>query len=166
MTPLTASMIVRQVSRNASGITRIAARASVASQSVANGVYGEFLQRRMASSMSAGEALAKLAAETPHKDVLHYDHKNVKFSLKQVNYHAESLAAGLVGGGLQPGDVVLSWLPLHFSEQVCLFFGDPQMIKISSSLLRDPKLCMEIVPFMFPFSPNFICVCLRESLTY
>jgi len=123
MTPLTASMIVRQVSRNASGITRIAARASVASQSVANGVSGEFLQRRMASSMSAGEALAKLAAETPHKDVLHYDHKNVKFSLKQVNYHAESLAAGLVGGGLQPGDVVLSWLPLHFSEQHVLQFA-------------------------------------------
>eukprot|EP00560_Eucampia_antarctica_P000825 CAMPEP_0197832680 /NCGR_PEP_ID=MMETSP1437-20131217/15570_1 /TAXON_ID=49252 ORGANISM="Eucampia antarctica, Strain CCMP1452" /NCGR_SAMPLE_ID=MMETSP1437 /ASSEMBLY_ACC=CAM_ASM_001096 /LENGTH=297 /DNA_ID=CAMNT_0043436169 /DNA_START=32 /DNA_END=925 /DNA_ORIENTATION=+ len=122
MTPK-ASMIVRQIVRNTSRITGVSTRAAVASHNGSSILGSSSSQRRMASSMSAGDALKKLAAETPHKDVLHYDHKNVKWSLKQVNYFAEALAAGLVDAGLQPGDKVLSWLPLHFSEQHVLQFA-------------------------------------------
>jgi len=122
MTP-NASMIARQISRNASRITGVTARAVIASQNGASNFTCSTVQNRMASSMSAGDALKRLASEFPHKDVLHYDHKNVKWSLKQVDYFAEALAAGLVDTGLQPGDKVLSWLPLHFSEQHVLQFA-------------------------------------------
>lgn len=68
--------------------------------------------------MTAGNALAALAQDNPHKDVLRYKHKNVKWSFKHVDEHSDSLAVGFLEQGLQPGDVVLSWLPTHFAETV------------------------------------------------
>jgi len=73
--------------------------------------------------VTAGDALSRLASENPHVDVIRYDHKNVKWTLKHVNFFADALACGLLGTGLQPGDVVLSWLPLHFAEQHILQFA-------------------------------------------
>jgi len=75
------------------------------------------------ATISAGNALARLAAEHPHMEVVRYEHKNVKWTLKHVNYYSDALACGMVDAGLQPGDVVLSWLPLHFAEQHILQFA-------------------------------------------
>eukprot|EP00558_Chaetoceros_sp_UNC1202_P008303 CAMPEP_0197232802 /NCGR_PEP_ID=MMETSP1429-20130617/1041_1 /TAXON_ID=49237 /ORGANISM="Chaetoceros sp., Strain UNC1202" /LENGTH=251 /DNA_ID=CAMNT_0042690937 /DNA_START=99 /DNA_END=854 /DNA_ORIENTATION=- len=72
---------------------------------------------------SAGAAIKSLAVESPHVDVIRYEHKNLKFTLKHVDYHAEAFANGLLESGLAPGDVVLSWLPLHFAEQHILQFA-------------------------------------------
>jgi hypothetical protein len=72
------------------------------------------------ATISAGDALARLASYHPHQEIIRYEHKNVKWTLKHVNYYSDALACGLLDAGLQPGDVVLSWLPLHFSEQVSL----------------------------------------------
>lgn len=70
------------------------------------------------ASLSGGQTIAQLAKEFPHMDAVRYEHKNQKFALKDVNHFAESLACGFIEQGFQPGDVVLSWLPEHFSEQV------------------------------------------------
>jgi hypothetical protein len=35
-----------------------------------------------------------------------------------VDYYSDAVAIGFLESGLQPGDVVLSWLPAHFSESV------------------------------------------------
>lgn len=77
----------------------------------------------MRSMSTAGAALSELASESPHVDVVRYEHKNLKLTLKGVDYNADSLAAGLLECGLIPGDVVLSWLPSHFSEQHILQFA-------------------------------------------
>lgn len=75
------------------------------------------------ATISAGEALARLATDHPHQEIIRYEHKNVKWTLKHVDYYSESLATGLVDAGLKPGDKVLSWLPLHFAEQHILQFA-------------------------------------------
>jgi non-ribosomal peptide synthetase component E (peptide arylation enzyme) len=74
------------------------------------------------ATMSAGSLLTQLATENPYKDVVRYEYKNRKWSLQHVDYYSEALAIGLLENGLQPGDVVLSWLPAHFSESVSTFF--------------------------------------------
>ena len=73
---------------------------------------------RFLSSASAGDTLRSLAIESPHVEAVRYEHKNVKWTMKHVDYHSDSLAIGLLENGLAPGDTVLSWLPLHFGEQV------------------------------------------------
>lgn len=73
---------------------------------------------RPMASLSGGQAIAQLAEELPFVDVVRYEHKNLKWTLHHVNQYAEALATGFLEQGLQPGDVVLSWLPLHFAEQV------------------------------------------------
>lgn len=75
------------------------------------------------ATISAGDALARLASDHPHQEIIRYEHKNVKWTLKHVNYYADALACGLVDSGLQPGDVVLSWLPMHLAEQHILQFA-------------------------------------------
>jgi acyl-CoA synthetase (AMP-forming)/AMP-acid ligase II len=70
------------------------------------------------ATISAGDALARLATDHPHMEIVRYEHKNVKWTLKHVNYYSDALACGFLDAGLQPGDVVLSWLPEHFAEQV------------------------------------------------
>jgi hypothetical protein len=71
-----------------------------------------------AFSANAGSVLRLLTKENPHVDVVRYEHKNRKWSLSHVDYYSDALAIGFVENGLQPGDVVLSYLPLHFSESV------------------------------------------------
>lgn len=78
------------------------------------------------STLSGGAMLSDMAKENPYKDVVRYEHKNRKWNLQHVDYYSDALAIGLLENGLQPGDVVLSWLPSHFSESVsfvyvCLF---------------------------------------------
>jgi hypothetical protein len=85
-------------------------------------IGGNTSSRGMAT-ISAGDALARLASDHPHQEIIRYEHKNVKWTLKHVNYYSEALACGLVDAGLQPGDVVLSWLPVHFAEQHILQFA-------------------------------------------
>ena len=74
--------------------------------------------RRGMATISAGDALARLASNHPHQEIIRYEHKNVKWTLKHVNYYSDALACGLLDAGLKPGDVMLSWLPLHVAEQV------------------------------------------------
>lgn len=73
---------------------------------------------RSMASLSAGAKLTEMAKENPYKDVVRYEHKNRKWNLQHVDFYSEALAIGLLENGLQPGDVVLSWLPAHFSESV------------------------------------------------
>lgn len=110
--------------------TRAASTASIGLRSLAplssssslpnNGTSTHVMSRRAMATISAGDALARLASDHPHQEIIRYEHKNVKWTLKHVNYYADALACGLVDSGLQPGDVVLSWLPMHFAEQVSL----------------------------------------------
>lgn len=67
--------------------------------------------------------LKQFAKENPYKDVVRYEHKNRKWSLQHVDFYSEALAIGLLENGLQPGDVVLSWLPSHLSESMVLQFA-------------------------------------------
>ena len=71
-----------------------------------------------AAAGTAASLLAKLTADLPYLDVVRYTHKQRVWSLQHVHYYSEALAIGLMENGLQPGDIVLSWLPDHFSEQV------------------------------------------------
>ena len=91
-------------------LTRLASRQALVMPSLA---------RR--SLATGGAALAKLRSATPHMDVVRYEFKNRTWSLNHVDYYSEALAIGFIDGGLVPGDVVLSWLPAHFSEQVSEF---------------------------------------------
>ena len=76
----------------------------------------------MMSTLSGGSSLSQIAKENPYKDVVRYEHKNRKWNLQHVDFYSEALAIGLLENGLQPGDVVLSWLPAHFSESVSKSF--------------------------------------------
>ena len=87
-----------------------------------NGVGNSSSTSRGMATMSAGDALARLASAHPHQEIIRYEHKNVKWTLKHVNYYSDALACGLVDAGLQPGDVMLSWLPKHIAEHVSCFF--------------------------------------------
>mmetsp|Transcript_21908 Transcript_21908/g.46214 ORF Transcript_21908/g.46214 Transcript_21908/m.46214 type:complete len:302 (-) Transcript_21908:281-1186(-) len=80
-----------------------------------------FATRHMSSS--GGSMLTDLAKENPYKDVVRYEFKNRKWNLQHVDFYSEALAIGLLENGLQPGDVVLSWLPSHFSESMVLQFA-------------------------------------------
>lgn len=77
-----------------------------------------FIASRGMASLSGGQTVAQLAEQFPHMDAVRYDHKNQKFAYKDVDHYSEALACGFVEQGFQPGDIVLSWLPAHFSEQV------------------------------------------------
>lgn len=73
---------------------------------------------RAFASASAGNMLGAITKENPHVDVVRYHHKNRKWSLNHVDYYSEALAIGFVENGLRPGDALLCYLPLHFSETV------------------------------------------------
>jgi len=75
------------------------------------------------ASISGGQAIANLADQLPFMDIVRYDHKNVKWTYKHVDHFADAIATGLLEQGFQPGDVILSWLPLHFAEQHILQFA-------------------------------------------
>ncbi len=91
------------------------------------------------STPSIGQALAKLAEERPEMDVVRYHHKNVKWSFKHVEFFSDCLATGFLDMGLAPGDVVLSWLPSHFSEQVSK--GTRNILSFILILLCQKSLC-------------------------
>lgn len=74
-------------------------------------------------SLSGGNLLSQLSKENPHMDVVRYEHKNRKWSYNHVEFYSEALALGLLDTGLVPGDVVLSWLPQHFSESMVIQFA-------------------------------------------
>jgi non-ribosomal peptide synthetase component E (peptide arylation enzyme) len=75
------------------------------------------LKKASAATAPGGAKLASMTAENPHVDVVKYAHKSRTWTLNHVDYFSKALAIGLTENGLQPGDVVLSWLPEHFSEQ-------------------------------------------------
>jgi hypothetical protein len=77
-------------------------------------------ENRTFASLAAGDALTLIADDNPHLEAIRYEYKNVKATYNKVNSWADMLATGLVEQGLIKGDVVLSWLPSHFVEQVCL----------------------------------------------
>lgn len=104
-------------------------RSITSTRSVIGG-FGSVLSRNSALvrsmstvPISAGTKLEQLALDSPYVDVLRYEHKNIKYNLKNLDYHSMSLAVGLLESGLAPGDAVLSWLPPHFSELHVLQFA-------------------------------------------
>jgi hypothetical protein len=62
--------------------------------------------------------LSGLCEDLPHMDVVKYAHKNRTWTVQHVHYYSEALAIGLLENGFRTGDVVLSYLPSHISEQV------------------------------------------------
>jgi len=95
----------------------------------------------MSTSSSGGSVLTKLAEENPYKDVVRYEFKNRKWNLQHVDFYSGALAVGLLENGLQPGDVVLSWLPAHFSESMVLQFACSKSGLVLYNL--DPALATE-----------------------
>jgi hypothetical protein len=65
-----------------------------------------------------GEILLNLTKENPYKDAVRFDWKNQKYTYEALNFNSMAIATGFLETGLQPGDVCLSWLPLHFAEHV------------------------------------------------
>jgi hypothetical protein len=65
-----------------------------------------------------GEILLNLTKENPYKDAVRFDWKNQKYTFEALNFNSMAIATGFLETGLQPGDVCLSWLPLHFAEHV------------------------------------------------
>lgn len=98
-----------------SGVSRGAPRLALASTTTRSSFAA--VQVR-AFSANAGSVLRLLTQENPHVDVVRYEHKNRKWSLSHVDYYSDALAIGFIENGLQPGDALLSYLPLHFSESV------------------------------------------------
>ena len=99
-------------SRSATLTTQRAAAAAAATSLQSN------VPARGFASASAGNVLSAMTKENPHVDVVRYEHKNRKWSLNHVDYYSEALAIGFLENGLKPGDALLCYLPLHFSETV------------------------------------------------
>ncbi|KAL7543081.1 hypothetical protein ACHAXR_012406 [Thalassiosira sp. AJA248-18] len=138
-----ASRSTQQQLRSASTLAVRSALASASSShyvptnsTMTRGVDGS----RGMATISAGDALARLASDHPHQEIVRYEHKNVKWTLQHVNYYSDALATGLVDAGLQPGDVVLSWLPMHFSEQHILEFACSKAGFVLYKLDPNPQL--------------------------
>lgn len=72
-------------------------------------------------SLAGGSFLKALVAENPYTDVVQYHHQNRTFTIQDVERNAEALAIGIAENGLIAGDVLLSYLPEHFNEQVRSF---------------------------------------------
>ena len=114
-------LALRSASKATQSVPTLGLRAAGATASLSNNVVhnqSSIHQIRGMATINAGEALARLATDHPHMEIVRYEHKNVKWTLKHVNYYSDALACGFLDAGLQPGDVVLSWLPGHFAEQV------------------------------------------------
>lgn len=109
---LAASMLLRQLSRRS--IRAGSALLRPASSNVS-------IRSMSSAAPSAGTALSVLASQNPHVDVIRYEHKNLKWTLKNVDKNSDALAIGLLDQGFTKGDVVLSWLPDHFAEQVSFY---------------------------------------------
>jgi hypothetical protein len=141
---------------------RAASSASIALRSIAslsssssapnNGASTHVMSRRAMATISAGDALARLASDHPHQEIIRYEHKNVKWTLKHVNYYSDALACGLVDAGLQPGDVVLSWLPLHFAEQVSLCFLKRNVRSLVTEILSHGEVKVWHILYLGPLS--------------
>lgn len=99
----------------------------------------DVISRGMAT-ISAGEALTRLASDHPHMEIVRYEHKNVKWTLKHVDYYSDALACGFLGTGLKPGDVVLSWLPLNVAEHHILQFACSKAGMLLYHLDPNPEL--------------------------
>ena len=114
------------LARAAATAASIAARRSVSSSRLAPATATMLVShlstkaataKKSTSTPPGGAKLASMTAENPHVDVVKYEHKSRTWTLNHVDYFSKALAIGLTENGLQPGDVVLSWLPAHFSEQ-------------------------------------------------
>ena len=83
---------------------------------------------QLRSSIAGGDYVRSLVKDNPYIDVVQYTHKNVIYSISHVDYHSEALAIGITENGLEPGDVVLTFLPAHLCETVrchtitCFFY--------------------------------------------
>jgi non-ribosomal peptide synthetase component E (peptide arylation enzyme) len=112
----------RSLARRAPSNRSIALKSVIARNgSVIHAGIVKNVEKRTFASMAAGDALQLLADDNPHLEAIRYEYKNVKATYSKVNSWADMLATGLVEQGLIKGDVVLSWLPSHFVEQVCVF---------------------------------------------
>lgn len=73
---------------------------------------------RTFAALAGGRQVDAMASANPNLDVVRYEHKNITWTTRHVQYYSESLAIGFLEMGFTAGDVVLSWIPEHFSEQV------------------------------------------------
>lgn len=125
---LAASVLLKQLSRRSIRAGPAFLRSATSNVSI----------RSMSSAApSAGTALSVLASQNPHVDVIRYEHKNLKWTLKNVDRNSDALAIGLLDQGFTKGDVVLSWLPDHFAEQVSFYdnIHSQNVCKITRPLL-------------------------------
>lgn len=99
-----------------SALSRVSPAASVATTNTSMALSP--VRAQGMATASGGSLLTQLATKNPYKDVVRYEFKNRKWNLQHVDFYSDALAIGLLDSGLQPGDVVLSWLPAHFSESV------------------------------------------------
>jgi hypothetical protein len=106
------------------------------------------------SSLAGGTALKQLATDMPYKEAIRYEHKNVKWTFHHIDYFADALATGIVETGIAPGDVVLSWLPLHFAEQV-----SHHQLELDTTCTPHSCVTVSLTPSIIPCSSLFsLCV--------
>jgi hypothetical protein len=140
-----------------SGVRLAIATASLSNNVVNRSPVLNTHQTRGMATISAGDALARLATDHPHMEIIRYEHKNVKWTLKHVNYYSDALACGFLDAGLQPGDVVLSWLPDHFAEQVSLI--------LSAKVVKHFLLTMPVMISLNLWETDLEFMCTNKSLT-
>ena len=73
------------------------------------------------TSLVGGLRIQEMKQENKHINVVRYEHKNRTWTVHHVDFYSEMLAIGFLDGGFLPGDVVLSWMPEHWSETVRVF---------------------------------------------
>jgi hypothetical protein len=121
----------RCLQRNSCRLTPVAARRTFAA----------------AAALSGGHQIAALTDANPNIDAVRYTHKNRTWTTQHVQYYSEALAIGLLENGLAPGDVVLSWLPDHFSEQVSYVCHERLLLNFIESFLN-PRIRVHSPPHL------------------
>jgi hypothetical protein len=136
-------MLARAAARSSSAVASRLVRATATTTAIPCSLAGAGIRSlstaaakktaTAATATTGGQQLANMTAANPHVDVVNYHHKNRTWTLNHVDYFSKALAIGFTENGLQRGDVVLSWLPAHFSEQASTVFCS------SSSLLTEQE---------------------------
>jgi hypothetical protein len=117
----------------------------------------------VATPPPGGQKLATMTAENPHIDVVKYEHKNRTWTLNHVDYFSKALAIGFTENGLQPGDVVLSWLPEHFSEQASTVQFSSTVMIVAAETAVDATVMSFQAPGMLESTVFSTMLCISQS---
>ena len=108
---------------------------------------------RTFAATAGGSQVDALASANPNLDVVRYEHKNITWTTRHVQYYSESLAIGFLEMGFTAGDVVLSWMPEHFSEQVSVSL----CVCVDASSVPSPGYYVHLL-YEHPFGLNILFV--------